>query len=148
MAGIKGKDTKPELLIRKELYRRGYRYRLHVKDIKARPDIVLRRYNSLIFVNGCFWHGHDNCKLFRYPKSRTEFWESKISGNIERDQKKWKELAEYGWRILVVWECSIKNRKQHISTVVDLIEEWLLSNKSGICQLRLDPETNKELFFS
>ncbi|WP_231725104.1 very short patch repair endonuclease [Thalassovita mediterranea] len=94
MSGIKGKDTKPEILVRQLLHRAGYRFRLHRKDLPGRPDLVLSRYNTALFVNGCFWHGHEDCHLFRLPKSRQDFWEVKISGNKARDLRKQTELFE------------------------------------------------------
>lgn len=110
MSGIKGKDTKPEILIRQLLHRAGYRFRLHRKDLPGRPDIVLSRYNAALFVNGCFWHGHEDCHLFGLPKSRQDFWKVKISGNQVRDLRKQKELFERGWRVGVVWECTLKGK--------------------------------------
>src|SRR5690606_36892348 len=111
MSGIKSKDTKPEIQIRQLLHRAGYRYRLHRKDLPGRPDLVLSRYNTTLFVNGCFWHGHDDCDLFRLPKSREDFWKMKISGNKVRDLRKQTELLELGWRVGVVWECALKGKK-------------------------------------
>ncbi|WP_417270192.1 very short patch repair endonuclease [Celeribacter sp.] len=111
MLGIKGKDTKPEIRIRQLLHRAGYRYRLHRKDLPGRPDLVLTRYNAALFVNGCFWHGHEDCNLFRLPKSRQDFWKEKISGNKARDLRKQTELFELGWRVGVVWECTLKGKK-------------------------------------
>ncbi len=97
MAGISGKNTKPEIFVRKILHRMGYRFRLHKKDLPGKPDIVLPRYKIVIFVQGCFWHGHENCHLFRLPKSRTEFWEAKIVGNKARDEKVLMELSQLGY---------------------------------------------------
>lgn len=110
MAGIKGKNTKPEIVVRQLLHRHGFRFRLHRKDLPGRPDIVLPKYKSAIFVQGCFWHGHEDCHLFRLPKSRTEFWQEKIGGNIARDEKKRLALQEMDWRVLWIWECSLKGK--------------------------------------
>lgn len=110
MSGIKGKDTKPEILVRQLLHRAGYRFRLHQKDLPGRPDLVLSRYNTALFVNGCFWHGHEDCHLFRLPKSRQDVWKVKISGNKARDLRKQTELFELGWRVGVVWECTLKGK--------------------------------------
>ena len=107
MAGIKGKDTRPEIFLRRLLHLYGFRFRLHRKDLPGKPDIVLQRYKTAIFVNGCFWHGHENCKHFRLPKSRTEFWDAKIKSNIERDVRTRMMLSESGWNVIVVWECSL-----------------------------------------
>ena len=121
MAGIKGKNTKPEILIRQMLHKRGFRFRLHRKDLPGRPDIVLPKYNSVIFVNGCFWHGHEDCKLFRYPKSRTGFWKTKIEGNKRRDKEKLAKLRP-DWRVLVVWECAVKgSQKLEAGTLEELV---------------------------
>jgi len=110
MSAIKGKDTQPEVQIRRLLHRAGYRFRLHRKDLPGRPDLVLSRYNAALFVNGCFGHGHKDCHLFRLPKSRQEFWKAKISGNQARDLRKQTELLEIGWRVGVVWECTVKGK--------------------------------------
>ncbi len=123
MAGIKGKDTKPEILVRQLLHRNGFRFRLHQKHLPGRPDIVLKRYNAVIFVNGCFWHGHQRCHLFRLPKSRRDFWEDKISANRERDGRKRKALLELGWRVGVIWECAIKGKTalDHTKLMAELL---------------------------
>ena len=107
MAGIRGKNTKPEIIVRKMLHAMGYRFRLHRKDLPGKPDIVLPKYRAAIFVNGCFWHGHD-CHLFKWPKTREAFWREKIVGNVARDQKKTQRLLDNGWRVAVIWECSLK----------------------------------------
>jgi len=107
MAGIKGRNTKPEVFLRQVLHRAGLRFRLHSKDLPGRPDIVLAKYKAAIFVNGCFWHGHENCKHFRLPKSRTEFWKAKIEANISRDKRQLEALETLGWKTFVIWECSL-----------------------------------------
>ena len=112
MAGIKGKNTKPELVVRRLLHAEGFRFRLHRKDLPGRPDIVLPRFKTAIFVNGCFWHGHGNCALYRPPLTRTEFWSEKISGNRARDARKLTELTDLGWQAVVVWECAIKGKNK------------------------------------
>ena len=109
MSHIRSKNTKPELKVRRWLWEHGYRYRLNVKDIPGRPDIVMRKYKTVIFVNGCFWHGHEGCDKFVMPKSNVEFWQSKISRNRERDLKNYKNLQESGWNVIVVWECELKS---------------------------------------
>lgn len=127
MAGIKGKNTKPELLIRKLLFFRGFRYRLHVKELHGKPDLVFPRYHAAVFIHGCFWHGHD-CHLFKWPKSREEFWRKKITGNKAADMRNYKILYENGWRILTVWECAVKGKSRLDSVFLsDKIEKWLLS---------------------
>lgn len=112
MSGIRGKDTRPEMIVRKILHSRGFRFRLHRKDLPGRPDIVLPRYRVAIFVQGCFWHGHENCHLFRLPASRTEFWDEKIGGNKSRDEKNLGLLRAAGWRTLQIWECALKGKSR------------------------------------
>ena len=128
MSGIRGKNTKPELLIRKALHARGFRYRLHCKDLPGNPDLCLPKYRAVIFVHGCFWHGH-GCHLFKWPKTRPEFWREKIGRNREVDEIARARLLSTGWRVATVWECSLKGRRR-LSTeaVVDLCEHWLLSD--------------------
>ena len=111
MSGIRGKDTKPEIVVRKLLHSLGFRFRLHRRDLPGRPDIVLPRFRTAVLVQGCFWHGHKDCHLFRLPRSRTEFWKVKISKNRERDQQNIARLHELNWRTLEVWECAIKGRE-------------------------------------
>ena len=105
MSGIRGRDTQPELLVRRYLHAHGYRYRLHVRDLPGKPDIVLPRYVAVVFVHGCFWHHHPGCRFAYLPKSRQEFWEPKLRGNAERDAKHQSELECAGWRVFTVWEC-------------------------------------------
>ena len=110
MAGIGAKNTKPEIVVRQILHRLGYRFRLHRKDLPGKPDIVLPKWNTVIFVQGCFWHGHDNCPLFRLPRSRTDFWDEKITANRQRDMVTREKLRDAGWRQVEVWECATKGR--------------------------------------
>lgn len=109
MAGIRGKDTRPEMLLRKGLHAMGWRYRLHASGLPGKPDLVFPGRRALIFANGCFWHGHD-CHLFRWPKTRQEFWHAKITSNIARDFRLRDQLIVAGWRICEVWECTLKGR--------------------------------------
>ncbi len=115
MSQIKGKNTKPEELVRKYLFSCGFRYRKNDKRLPGSPDIVLPKYKTVIFVNGCFWHGHDGCKYFAWPKSNTEFWKNKIEANIARDKKTIAELEKLGWNVIVVWECELKNSSKEIT---------------------------------
>jgi DNA mismatch endonuclease (patch repair protein) len=108
MSQIKGKDTKPEMLVRRYLHAHGYRYRLHVKDLPGKPDIVLPKYKTVIFINGCFWHGHKDCKYATIPKTKTEWWQNKINGNIENDKKKITFLKKNDWKIITIWGCKLK----------------------------------------
>ena len=125
MAGIKGKNTKPELLVRKGLHSLGFRFRLHSKDVAGKPDLVFRKYRAVLFVNGCFWHGH-NCHLFRMPSTRTDFWEAKINRNRQRDQDVRILLREGGWRRLLIWECALKGKTRlDFETMIDGVAQWL-----------------------
>lgn len=108
MAGIRSKNTKPEMVVRRFLHGQGYRYRLHRKDLPGTPDLVLPKYQAVIFVHGCFWHGHD-CRYYRLPKTRTAFWAEKIAGNRSRDEKNQRLLEAEGWRVVVVRECEIRD---------------------------------------
>lgn len=125
MAGIQGKNTKPEILIRKALHARGFRFRLHVKDLPGKPDLVLPKYRALIFIHGCFWHGHA-CKYFKVPQTRPEFWLEKIGGNQRRDSQQEETLKAMGWRVLVIWECAVRSmKKEKSSLLIDLVGSWL-----------------------
>lgn len=127
MSGIRGKNTKPELLIRKALHARGFRYRLHDPKLPGKPDVVFRKLNAVIFVNGCFWHGHD-CHLFKWPKTRPQFWRTKITTNKAKDGKCHKALRDGGWRILTVWECALKGRGRiPDEEVIRICATWLSS---------------------
>ena len=108
MSKIKGKNTKPEMLVRKYLFANGLRYRLHQKNLPGKPDLVFSRYKTVVFVHGCFWHGHEGCKYFVVPKTKTEWWLNKIGKNKERDEKARKDLENMGWNIVNVWECELK----------------------------------------
>ena len=112
MSKIRSVDTKPEDMVRKYLFSKRLRYRKNVKTLPGKPDIVLPKYKTIIFVNGCFWHGHQNCKYFVMPKSNTEYWKNKISNNIARDQIIYKRLSNLGWNILIIWECELKKDKR------------------------------------
>ena len=111
MAGIRNKDTKPEMLVRKHLHSLGFRYRLHKRVGKTRPDLVLPRWKTSIFVHGCYWHRHQGCKLASEPKSNTAFWKNKFSQNVERDMRNVEELRSLGWSVGIIWECSVRNGK-------------------------------------
>lgn len=124
MSQIKGKDTKPEELVRKYLFAKGFRYRKNDKRLPGKPDIVLPKYHTVIFVNGCFWHMHTDCKYFSWPKTNIEFWDHKIKLNIERDQRNCAELQREGWRVITVWTCELKP-KVRSARLEKLIEEIL-----------------------
>ena len=108
MSRIKGKNTRPEELVRKYLFSQGFRYRKNDKRLPGSPDIVLPRYKTVIFVNGCFWHGHEGCRYFVWPESNKDFWKNKIETNIARDNKKTASLESMGWKVITVWECELK----------------------------------------
>lgn len=112
MSKIRAKNTRPEITLRKALFARGFRYRIHDKKLPGKPDIVLPKYKTVIFVNGCFWHGHEECKYFKLPKTRTEWWLEKINKNKLRDKNEKEALEKLGWKVLIVWECSIKKDKE------------------------------------
>ena len=115
MSHIHGKGTKPELKVRQWLWRHGYRYRLNVKGVPGKPDIVMRRYRTAIFVNGCFWHGHEGCDKFKMPQTNVAFWEHKIRRNQERDQQNYQLLHDNGWQVIVIWECQLTSKLLEIT---------------------------------
>lgn len=112
MSRIRSQNTKPEMIVRKFLFSKGFRYRVNVKKLPGSPDIVLRKYRTAIFIHGCFWHGHENCKIAHIPKTRREWWEKKINRNIERDGDTRAKLKAMGWRTMVVWECQLAPKQQ------------------------------------
>lgn len=114
MSHIRSKNTKPEVALRKELFSLGFRYRVNDKRLVGKPDIVLPKYRTVVFLHGCFWHGHDGCKFAYTPKSNTEFWTQKIQSNKERDIQTRSLLEEKGWKVIVIWECEVKTREQRI----------------------------------
>jgi DNA mismatch endonuclease (patch repair protein) len=125
MAAIRGKDTQPEMLLRRALFAHGFRYRLHDKRLPGRPDLVLPKYRAVIFVHGCFFHGHE-CPLFKWPASREQFWRSKIEDNRSRDAAVQRKLQEAGWRVLTVWECVLRGRQRSTpAQVAEQVETWL-----------------------
>lgn len=108
MSHIRSKDTKPEVMVRHFLFSRGFRYRLYRKDLPGKPDIVLTKYKTVIFINGCFWHGHKDCKYATLPSENHDFWLTKISGNIERDKLNYEKLNKLGWKVIEIWQCELK----------------------------------------
>ncbi len=122
MAAIKGKDTKPEMIVRKYLFSRGLRYRVNNRKLPGSPDIVLKKYRTVVFVDGCFWHGHENCRYFRLPKSNTDFWRHKIAMNIARDYASGVDLRLAGWRVIRVWECDIRTKARREATLAALYD--------------------------
>lgn len=134
MSGIRGKDTKPEWLVRRALHARGFRYRLHASRLSGRPDLVLSRHGAIVFIHGCFWHGHD-CSYFRLPSTRTAFWDSKIARNRTNDVRNRASLLDEGWRVAVVWECALRGRSCSIDAVADTLAEWI-RGKSAVLEIR------------
>ncbi|PQZ47253.1 very short patch repair endonuclease [Ochrobactrum sp. MYb15] len=124
MAGIKGKNTKPELLLRRALHARGFRFRIHSSKVPGRPDIVLPKHRAVIFVHGCFWHRHEGCRYATSPKTRHEFWQAKFEANIARDTAVRTALLNDAWRVATVWECAVR-KSTDIAVTVDLIAAWL-----------------------
>lgn len=132
MAGIRGKDTQPELAVRSALHVRGFRFRLHKRDLPGKPDLVFPKHRAVIFVHGCFWHCH-NCHLFRWPKTRTGFWRQKINSNVARDREQRRTLAGTGWRIGTIWECALKGRARlPIDLIAERCARWLESDQKEL----------------
>lgn len=136
MTAVKGKNTKPELVVRRLLHTLGFRFRLHVKDLPGHPDIVMPKYRAVVLVHGCFWHGHD-CHLYRLPKTRSDWWSAKVDRNRDLDRRTVESLEERKWRVAEVWECAIKGRTRipH-EEIADQLEEWLLSGSTERLQVR------------
>lgn len=128
MSAIRSKDTGPELTVRRELFRRGFRYRIHYAKLPGRPDIVLPKYRAVIMVNGCFWHGH-GCRLSKLPATRTEFWKHKIDGNRARDRARVRNYLDLGWKVMLVWECAIRGRgPDAVKQLGEKLEHWLITS--------------------
>ena len=123
MRSIKGRDTKAELLVRRFLFKKGLRYRTNDRRLPGSPDIVLPKYKCVVFVNGCFWHGHEGCKFFVPPKTNSAFWAEKIEANRARDEKNISTLISDGWRVFVIWECELRNRETREATLEGLVNE-------------------------
>jgi len=131
MSRIKNRDTKPELLVRSLLHRKGYRFRLHRKDLPGKPDIILPRFKTVIFVHGCFWHRHEGCRYAYNPKSRADFWQKKFSGNVVRDQAVQAALLDLGWKVYVIWECETK-KMELLERKIEQIIKGLKSENSDV----------------
>jgi len=130
MSRIRSKNTKPELLVRRFLFSKGFRFRLHQHALPGKPDIVLRKFNAIVLVNGCFWHGHNNCKYFNMPKSREDYWIPKIKNNIFKDKEVVRKLRKLGWNVFTVWECQLKENKVE-TTLTTLVSKILSSAKNS-----------------
>ena len=122
MSHVRGKDTKPEVMVRQFLFAQGFRYRLYRKDLPGKPDIVLPKYRTVIFINGCFWHGHTGCKYATIPEANHDFWLAKISGTIERDKSNHAKLFELGWKVIEIWQCELKPKFRE-QTLYNLLTE-------------------------
>lgn len=127
MSGIRGKDTRPEMVVRRALFAAGFRYRLHRRDLPGAPDLVLSGRRVAVFVHGCFWHRHKECRYAKLPATRPEFWRAKLEGNAERDTRAIEALQATGWRVLVVWECAIRD-KSTLSILSDVLANWIRGN--------------------
>lgn len=131
MAGIRGKDTKPELVLRRALHSRGFRYRLHGKEIKGKPDLVFSRFRAVVFVHGCFWHRHSGCRFTTTPSTRPEFWRAKFAATVVRDSAVRATLVDGGWRMATVWECALR-RQEQVEAAADRLSTWLRSEAAEI----------------
>ena len=129
MAAIHSSSTKPELKLRRALWSLGFRYRVNEKRLPGKPDIVLPKYRTVVFIHGCFWHGHKGCKYYTVPETNTDFWTAKITRNQERDQEVWRQLEAKGWSVIIVWECELKN-KQFEGTTHRVVNEILLNGET------------------
>lgn len=143
MSCVRSTETKPEQAVRSFLHKAGFRFRKNVNNLQGKPDIVFSKYKAIIFIHGCFWHGHKNCKKAKLPATRIEFWKTKIESNIQRDQQTIQSLLKEGWRIAIIWECAVKNKQILSATITQLIS-WLkddnlfleipvISEEEGIC---------------
>lgn len=129
MASIRSKNSRPELLIRRYLHANGFRFRLHRPDLPGRPDLVLPRWNAVVFVHGCFWHGHAGCRYFRWPATRADFWSNKIAGNIARDARAENALRTLGWRLAIVWECALREKP---GAALGKLSQWIRSGSEKL----------------
>jgi len=133
MSSIRSQNTGPEMIVRKGLFAAGFRYRLHVRNLPGKPDLVFPKHRAVIFVHGCFWHGHDGCHLFRLPAIRQDFWQEKIEKNISRDRKNAFALSESSWRLATVWECALRGKTRlGRQAVIELLSGWLHSDNSQL----------------
>jgi DNA mismatch endonuclease (patch repair protein) len=143
MSGIRGKNTKPEILIRKGLHARGFRYRLYTTKLPGKPDVMLPKYRALILINGCFWHAH-HCHLFKWPSTRKKFWEAKILSNTRRDKENLKYYRDTGWKTLIIWECALKGKtKLSLEFTLDLAAHWIKCER-GNCEIHGKTERSKD----
>ena len=144
MAAIHSASTKPELLLRKSLWRLGFRFRVNDKRLPGKPDIVLPKYRTVIFVHGCFWHGHKDCKNYTVPKTNTDFWTAKIARNRQRDQDTWRQLEAKGWAVIIVWECELK--KQRLQETVEATASAIRKNGEILRSAQEDRKKARALY--
>lgn len=126
MSGIRSRDTKPEIVVRRHLHAAGFRFRLHDRSLPGKPDLVLRKWHTTILVHGCFWHGHRGCRYFRWPGTRRDFWRDKIGKNMERDRRDVSRLLASGWRVVIVWECALRDEKE---SALSRLEDFLVGDE-------------------
>lgn len=141
MAAVKGKDTKPEMIVRKYLFSRGLRYRVNVRKLPGSPDIVLKKYKTVVFIDGCFWHGHEGCKYFRLPKTNMDFWRHKIAMNYARDYANNIDLELAGWRVIRVWECDVKTKIKREETLDRLYKRIISPPETEHYHFPIEDET-------
>ncbi len=144
MSRVKSKDTIPEILLRKALWNDGFRYRVNVKQLPGSPDVVLPKYRTVIFVHGCFWHGHKGCTHYTVPKTNTDFWQAKITRNQERDQEEWRQLEAKGWAVIIVWECQLK--KAVLDETISRVEAEIHRNGESFQQAKEDRRKAREAY--
>ncbi len=134
MSGIRGKNTRPEIEIRRRIFSKGFRYRLHDKRLPGKPDMVFPRHNAVVFIHGCFWHAH-SCPLFKLPSTNTDFWGEKLLGNRKKDRENESNLVQKGWRIMTIWECVFRgrgiNREKAMDSISEEVSRWLVSKKDN-----------------
>ena len=140
MSGIRGKNTRIEVMVRKALFARGFRYRLHNPKLPGKPDIVLPKYRAAVFIHGCFWHGH-NCRYFKWPETRRSFWEAKISGTRQRDERQLTSLLSSGWRVAIIWECAVRDSGANLDDLTSRVASWL-NSENIFMELPSAPRSN------
>ena len=144
MAAIHSASTKPELKLRHALWHDGFRYRMNDKRLPGKPDIVLPKYHTVIFIHGCFWHGHKGCKYYTIPKTNTDFWTAKVARNQERDQRVWRELEAAGWAVIIVWECELK--KANLEATIARVEDEIKRNGKSYLQAQAERRAAREAY--
>ncbi|MEP4379589.1 MAG: DNA mismatch endonuclease Vsr [Alphaproteobacteria bacterium] len=145
MSGIRGKNTKPELLVRRGLHSRGFRFTLHDRTLPGAPDIKLPKFRTVVFVHGCYWHHHKNCAKATTPSTNTKWWVEKIQGNVERDGRNVRHLLKEGWRVAVVWECGLVDRNDLLGKSMDRLENWIRGNDGQIVTIPRMPPVKRRM---